>query len=85
MRAGALLRYKSPSTQLEPVKGCAHPAESAGLGGQPAPQGGGGEHWRVHMCVPDYAKVFMCPCVCVCWSVRVYLFVPDCSVIAWGK
>lgn len=35
-RAGELPCYKSPSTQLEPVKGCAHPAESSTLGGQPA-------------------------------------------------
>lgn len=55
--AGALPCYKSPSTQLEPVKGCAHPAESAELGRQPAPHGGAGArelvcaYVCVHVCV----------------------------------
>lgn len=63
MRAGALLRYKSPSTQLEPVKGCAHPAESAGLGGQPAPQGVGASSGV---------------CICVCLTMRMCLYVLAC-------
>lgn len=71
-QAGALPRYKSPSTQLGPVKGCAHPAESAALGGQPAPCGGWGERSGVCLCVctcvhgPSCANVLACLCACVC-------------------
>lgn len=79
-RAGALPRYKSPSTQLESVKGCAHPAESAALGGRPAPHRGwdkrGGVCLRVCtcVCVPSCVNVLVCPCVCLCVPVCACLF-----------
>lgn len=70
-QAGALPSYKSPSTQLEPVKGCAHPAESTALGGQPAPCGGWG---RVIWCVPICVPVHRCANVLVCLCARVCMY-----------
>ena len=83
-QAGALPSYKSPSTQLEPVKGCAHPAESTALGGQPAPcRGWGRVIWCVPMCVPVHrcANVL----VCLCARVRMYLPVLHMHVGRGGK
>lgn len=76
-RAGALLCYKSPSTQLESVKGCAHPAESAALGGRPAPRRGlEGERAGVCLCVRTCVRVPCCAHVLVSLCVCMYLFVP---------
>jgi hypothetical protein len=66
MRAGALLRYKSPSTQLEPVKGCAHPAESARAWQAARSLRGGRGRVLVCVCACVFcANVLVCPCVCV--------------------
>lgn len=72
-RAGALLCYKSPSTQLESVKGCAHPAESATLGGRPAPHRGLGVRAGVCLCAYMCACLLLCTraCVLVCLYVLV--------------
>lgn len=82
-QAGALPRYKSPSTQLGPVKGCAHPAESAALGGQPAPCGGVGRAiWGVPVCVHMCARAFLCKraCVSLCVCLSLFLHVHVCGV-----
>lgn len=49
-QAGPLLSYKSPWTQLEPVKGCAHPAES--------------DAWRAARSLRGVGAVLVCDCVC---------------------
>lgn len=49
-QAGPLPSYKSPRTQLEPVKGCAHPAES--------------DAWRAASSLKGVGAVLVCACVC---------------------
>lgn len=76
-QAGAMPSYKSPSTQLEPVKGCAHPAESTALGGQPAPCGGWG--------ASDLVCAYVCACASLCKracvSLCTCLYVPVCACL----
>lgn len=50
-RQPTLPSYKSPRTQLEPVKGCAHPAES--------------DAWRAASSLRGAGAVLVCACVCV--------------------
>lgn len=72
-QSGALPHYKSPSTQLEPVKGCAHPAESAVLGRQPAPLEGRGERAGVCLCMCTCVRVpYYATCLCVLMHVSLW-------------
>lgn len=50
-RQPTLPSYKSPWTQLEPVKGCAHPAES--------------DAWQAASSLRGAGAVLVCACVCV--------------------
>lgn len=63
-QAELLPSYKSPWTQLEPVKGCAHPAESGA--------------WRAASSLRGVGALLVCACVCttVCVpAVQICLYV----------
>lgn len=78
--------YKSPWTQLEPVKGCAHPAESDAWRAASSLRGGGGSA-SVCLCVCTIVcvpTVQRCLCVLVCVSMYMDWLASVCSIHVWG-